>query len=104
MRDFFTVRVEGYDEHMLSNVGGCKEGYIKMAELVPESTETILDLGCGTGLELDEIFKRMPNLSVVGIDLTQAMLDRVAQKHYDKNIRLICGNYFCVDIGENAFD
>lgn len=104
MSDFFTARVEGYDEHMLNNVGGCKEGYIKMAELVPESTESILDLGCGTGLELDEIFKRLPDVSVVGIDLTQAMLDKLAQKHYDKNIRLICRNYFEVDFGENSYD
>jgi tRNA (cmo5U34)-methyltransferase len=104
MSDFFAVRVEVYDEHMLNNVGGCKEGYIKMAELVPGSVETILDLGCGTGLELDEIFKRMPNVSVVGIDLTQAMLDKLVQKHNDKNIKLICGNYFNVDLGENVFD
>lgn len=55
---------------MLIDVEGCKEGYIKMAELVPDSTEAILDLGCGTGLELDELFKRFPNVSVVGIDLT----------------------------------
>lgn len=104
MSDFFTARVDGYDEHMLNNVGGCKEGYIKMAELVPDSTEKILDLGCGTGLELDEIFKRLPNVSVVGIDLTRAMLDKLRQKHFDKNIKLICGNYFDVDLGDNTFD
>jgi len=104
MSDFFTARIEGYDEHMLNDVKGCKEGYIKMAELIPEDTETILDLGCGTGLELDEIFKKLPNVSVVGIDLTQAMLDRLKQKHPDKNIKLICGNYFEVYLGENVFD
>ncbi len=104
MSDFFTARVDGYDEHMLNDVAGCKESYIKMAELIPDSTETILDLGCGTGLELDEIFKRLPDVSVVGIDLTQAMLDKLMKKHSDKNIRLICGNYFDVDLGENAFD
>lgn len=104
MSDFFTARVDGYDEHMLNDVEGCKEGYIKMVELVPDSTETILDLGCGTGLELDELFKRFPNVSVVGIDLTQAMLDKLMQKHFDKNIKLICGNYFDVYLGANVFD
>jgi len=104
MNDFFAARVDGYDEHMLNNVGGCKEGYIKMAELVPDNTEKILDLGCGTGLELDEIFKRFPNVSVVGIDLTKEMLDKLRQKHFDKNIKLICGNYFDVYLGENEFD
>ncbi|HHY23934.1 MAG TPA: class I SAM-dependent methyltransferase [Clostridiaceae bacterium] len=104
MSDFFTARVDGYDEHMLNDVEGCKEGYIKMAELIPDSTETILDLGCGTGLELDEIFKRFPNVPVVGIDLAQAMLDKLRQKHFDKNIKLICGNYFDVYLGENIFN
>ncbi len=104
MSDFFTVRVDGYDEHMINDVEGCKEGYIKMASLIPRSTETILDLGCGTGLELQEIYKRFPNVSVVGIDLTQAMLDRLSQKYHNKKIKLICGNYFDVDLGEGIFD
>lgn len=102
MSDFFTARIDGYEEHMLTDIG--KEAYKKLAELIPSNTAKILDLGCGTGLELDEIFKRLPSVSVVGIDLTQAMLDKLKQKHPDKNIKLICGNYFDVDLGENTFD
>lgn len=101
MADFFTARVDGYDEHML---GLCKQSYQILAELVPVNSTKILDLGCGTGLELDEIFKRLPDVYVFGIDLTQAMLDRLKQKHADKNIELICSDYFNIDLGENAFD
>jgi len=104
MNDFFAARVDGYDEHMLNDVEGCREGYIKMASLIPEGTEMLLDLGCGTGLELEEIFRRFPGVRVVGIDLTQAMLDRLRQKYHDKDIKLICGNYFDVDLGEAIFD
>lgn len=104
MSDFFTARTDGYDEHMLSNVVGCKEGYEKMAAVLPEDTARILDLGCGTGLELDEIFKRFPNVEVVGIDLTQSMLDKLKEKHPNKKLDLICGDYFAVDFGEGAFD
>ena len=43
-------------------------------------------------------------MSVVGIDLTQAMLEVLKRKHPDKDITLICGNYFDVDLGENIFD
>ena len=104
MSDFFTARVDGYDEHMLNEVKGCKEGYVKMAELLPRNTAELLDLGCGTGLELDEIFKINPDINVTGIDLTQAMLDKLKQKHPDKNMSLINANYFDCDLGICKYD
>lgn len=100
MADFFAARAEGYDEHMLSEVEGCKEGYPLMASLLPKSTRSLLDLGCGTGLELDEIFKRFPDLWVTGIDLSRDMMDRLKQKHPQKNLMLICGDYFRVDFND----
>jgi len=104
MSDFFTSRVIGYDEHMLNEVEGCREGYRKMAELLPERTESLLDLGCGTGLELDKIFQLFPAAEVTGIDLTRAMLDRLRQKHPDKKLILIEGNYLEYDFGVGRFD
>lgn len=104
MSDFFTARVVGYDEHMINDVEGCKEGYKKMATLVPSSTRKLLDLGCGTGLELDEIFKILPDVAVTGIDMTHAMLCELKAKHPDKKLNLICGDYFKVDFGKNCFD
>ncbi len=87
MEAFFQKRVEEYDSHMLTEVVGCREGYRKMAQLLPAQTRTLLDLGCGTGLELDEIFKRFPALRVTGVDLTQAMLDKLRQKHPENSLR-----------------
>lgn len=110
MADFFAARVNGYDEHMLNNVEGCRGGYIKMAQTVQKFSEQytrplrILDLGCGTGLELDEIFKLLPQVSVTGIDITSEMLQKLREKHSDKDLTLICGNYFDIDLGESAFD
>ena len=104
MDDFFTARVNGYDEHMLTDVYGCSQAYRQMARLIPRSCRVLLDLGCGTGLELDEIWKRRPNIAVVGIDLTQAMLDKLKEKHPDKQTTLICGDYFTEDLGERRFD
>lgn len=104
MSDFFTARVEGYDDHMIKTVEGCKEGYIKMAELLPKEVNELLDLGCGTGLELDEIFKIKPLINVTGIDLTQAMLDKLKQKHADKNLELINESYFNYDFGILKYD
>ena len=104
MSEFFTKRVDGYDKHMINNVEGCKEGYVKMAELLPQDVKEILDLGCGTGLELDEIFRTKPYIYVTGIDLTKAMLDKLKQKHSDKNLSLINANYFDYDFGSCKFD
>ena len=104
MDEFFASRTHMYDEHMLTEVGGCKEGYKKMASLVPSDCEKLLDLGCGTGLELDEIFRLLPRLKVTGIDLTEAMLKKLREKHPDKDMTLICGDYFQVPFGESEFD
>lgn len=104
MTEFFTVRADGYDRHMLSNVEGCPEAYAKIAELLPFSLTNLLDLGCGTGLELEEIFNRYPRLTVTGIDLTQAMLDKLQEKYADKALTLICKSYFDTDFGTEVFD
>ncbi len=104
MNEFFTARVDGYDEHMLNEVDGCREAYGEMSRIVPENTKNLLDLGCGTGLELEAIFKRFPDISVTGIDLTKAMLDKLEEKYRGKNITLIQGDYFRTDLGQNRFD
>ena len=103
MTDFFTERVEQYDAHMLANVPACAEAYREMAQLIPKKCHELLDLGCGTGLELAEIFDQYPNIHVTGIDLTREMLEKLKQKYENKQINLICGSYFDVDFGINSF-
>ena len=75
-----------------------------MASLVPQETKTLLDLGCGTGLELDEIFKLHPHMKVTGIDLTSTMLDKLREKHLNKDMILICGDYFKEPFGVDIFE
>lgn len=104
MADFFAERADMYDEHMLNEVEGCKEGYLKMATLVPEGTKELLDLGCGTGLELDEILYLHPHINVTGIDLSAVMLRKLREKHPDKKLTLVCGDYFSEALGTDKFD
>lgn len=104
MDEFFAARVEGYEEHMMTEINGCKEVYVEMARLVPDTCEKLLDLGCGTGVELDNIFEKLPDLQVTGIDLTQAMLDKLQEKFAGKNVTAICGNYFDVCFGAQLYD
>ena len=105
MDDFFTVRVDGYDEHMKRNIHGASSFYAFTASLLPtEKNANVLDLGCGTGLELEEYFSVNPCAKVTGIDLTKAMLEMLKAKFSDKEITTICGSYFEVPFGENVFD
>ena len=100
MAGFFEARLEGYEEHMKKLF----DFYKHLPQLLPKDTKTLLDLGCGTGLELDEIFKEYPDIKVIGIDMAQPMLDALYKKHPDRNIKLICGDYFKYNFGCKSFD
>ncbi len=93
MDEFFTQRVDTYEAHM--SLWG--EAYRHTAEILPPDTKHLLDLGCGTGLELDEIFKKLPSLHVTGIDLSRAMLQKLLEKHSGKNLEIQCESYFDAD-------
>lgn len=107
MSNFFNSRVKDYEQHMLNNVDGANRFYVETAKLIPKVNELkLLDLGCGTGLELDEIFKINPTVRVTGIDLSKDMLEKIKEKHSDKldQINLIVDNYFDYDLGLCEFD
>lgn len=100
MSDFFTKRLQGYEEHM----SVWEESYRMFAEILPLDCRKILDLGCGTGLELDRIWKRNPDIEVTGVDLCQSMLDKLREKHSDKQLTIVCEDYFQYDFGRGKWD
>lgn len=100
MAGFFDARIQLYEDHMSQ----WKRHYEWMAELLPASIENLLDIGCGSGLELDYIFARFPNLRVVGVDLSEEMLQKLHAKHPDKNLSLVRQDYFAYDMGKECFD
>lgn len=102
MVSFFEKRLDGYDEHMRRDIEGAGEFYAFTAALLPTTPGSrVLDLGCGTGLELEEYFALAPGACVTGIDLSRGMLEALRAKFPDRTgIRLICGSYFDVELGE----
>lgn len=105
MKDFFDNRVEIYESHQLNNIDFAKEFYPFTAKCLPKSKNAnILDLGCGTGLELEEYFKINPSANITGIDLAPKMLEVLKNKFPDKNLNLINRSYFDVPFGLNQFD
>ena len=104
MSDFFRDRLEGYDAHMLEEVEGCRAVYERIPALLPEGLRRLLDLGCGTGLELEGIFARFPELIVSGIDLSGPMLSRLREKFPEKEICLIAGDYRRTKLGNPMYE
>ena len=102
MDAFFEARLMGYEEHMMTNIEGAAEFYPFTASQLPQGH--ILDLGCGTGLELNWYFAANPTARVTGIDLSEKMLAELARKFPDRELELIRGSYFALPLGENRFD
>ena len=65
MGAFFDARLDGYEEHQLTCIEGAREFYPFTAQCLPRfDGARVLDLGCGTGLELGEYFKINPTASI----------------------------------------
>lgn len=101
MDQFFEARLEGYDAHMKANIESAEEFYPFTASCLPVEPEAkVLDLGCGTGLELEDYFRLNPDAAVTGIDLSARMLNALKQKFPEKKMALIRGSYFDVPLGD----
>lgn len=105
MGDFFDARLNGYEEHQLTTIESAEEFYPFTASCLPQTGDSsVLDLGCGTGLELEFYLETVPSARVTGIDLAPKMLEALRKKFRGKDLTLIEDSYFDVSLGENAFD
>ena len=105
MDAFFEARLDGYDSHMMQNIAGAEAFYPFTAQCLPaEPGCSVLDLGCGTGLELEFYFRLNPTARVTGIDLSEGMLAALTEKFRDKTLDLRRGSYFDLPLGEACFD
>ena len=105
MGEFFDARLNGYEEHHLKTIASAEEFYPFTADCLPKVPGSrILDLGCGTGLELRYYFDIVPTAEITGIDLASGMLEALKEKFPGKTLTLIHGSYFDIPLEENAFD
>ncbi|MBR6323112.1 MAG: class I SAM-dependent methyltransferase [Lachnospiraceae bacterium] len=105
MGAFFDARLDGYEEHQLTTIEAAEEFYPFTAGCLPQrSGARILDLGCGTGLELGDYFETVPDAEVTGVDLSQGMLEALREKFCGRSLNLVLGSYFDVPFEENAYD
>jgi len=103
MAQFFNTRAETYDEVHLSHTGGRASKDV-VAGLLPENARRILDLGVGTGLELEAVYARFPDIQVTGIDMAEDMLQKLLERFPGKDIEVIRGSYLGYDFGAARYD
>ncbi len=108
MADFFDARASSYERHMQESVEDCALYYQSIASAIATQRDQpkILDLGIGTGLELDSVFARFPQAQVTGIDLSTGMLRELAQKNrpWLDRVKLITGSFLERDLGCAVYD
>lgn len=108
MGSFFNLRAIGYEQHMKETVNSFDDYYKIVSEPMDYTEEPIeiLDLGCGTGLEIKGIFEKAPNARITGIDLSEGMLAVLKDNYKERNCQLniIVDSYLEYDFGVEKFD
>lgn len=106
MIDFFKVRLDGYNDHMLSQDG--VNQYKKLGKSFPKNDRevSILDIGCGTGIELEYIWSQLPNAHITCMDLSRDMLDLLVKDYPNRHdqITIIEASYLDWDYPLDAYD
>ena len=111
MGAFFDARAAGYDEYIQGNIFpdvAFAQFYQAISLPIERTDESlrILDLGCGTGLELEALFQRVPNAWVTGVDLAENMLELLQQRYvtHASQITLLRDSYLTMPFGQQEYD
>lgn len=105
MEDYFNSRVDVYDEiHQQVGISWGKQIRDIIAEYIPTEQVKILDLGCGTGLELEEILKKTPLSEIVCVDISLEMLKKLKNKYGNYNVKIVNANFLDINYAENKYD
>lgn len=108
MASFFNERAEGYEKHMKETVNSFHLYYQLVSSPIKPTNEPIevLDLGCGTGLEIKGIFEKAPNAKVTCIDMSKEMLNilQVSYKEYKDQITIVNDSYLKVPFEKGKYD
>lgn len=108
MASFFNTRAAGYDTHMENTVSQFHEYYQQVARPIKPTDEPIkvLDLGCGTGLEIAAILRKAPRAQITCVDLSNKMLGILLDKYHDyrEQLTVLQDSYLTIDYKPSAYD
>lgn len=95
MRAFFDEKADGYDEVHAAFMGTKR----LLTTHLPEGTRRVLDLGAGTGLELEALFARFPEAEVTALDVSPEMLAALGKRPFAARVNRVLGDFFGTDFG-----
>lgn len=111
MGPFFDTKAGGYDEYIRGNIFPDEmfdQYYRAVSSPIEPTAEPIhvLDLGCGTGLELEALLERAPNARITGMDLAEGMFDQLRARYADHmdQITLVTDSFLTVPLGVQTYD
>ena len=112
MAVFFDARAAGYDDYLRDKVfdSGARftESYHAVASPIQQTDEplSVLDLGCGTGLEIEALLQQAPNVLITGVDVSGNMLERLQHRFSGlmSQITLVADSYLSMPLGSQAYD
>lgn len=84
----------------------CYHGYPNpITKQVIEKTEdktSIIDIGCGTGMLINELDKKVHDCNIIGLDISRSMINNAKLKEYTGNnkISFICNDFIAEEFSE----
>lgn len=104
MKEFFDNEANEHDDLFIRDMG-MSEFYDEIEKSLNncEKKNSVLVLGCGSGLEIERIKFQC---NVVGVDLSDKMLEVLKKKELYKDVKLstICGSFLDLDFGTKQYD
>ena len=101
-KDFFNSLAEEWDD--ITTHDSDKINTI-LDSIGIQSRDSILDVGCGTGILVPFLLPRIGNSGkITCIDLAENMIDIARKKHPQKNVTLIAGNLMDIDFTKYGFN
>lgn len=108
MSSFFNERALGYEDHMKGTVNDFEKYYDIVSDPICATKDRIkvLDLGCGTGLEIKGILKKAPNVEITCIDMSDNMLSILKDRYkdYEDQINVVKASYVTLPFKEKEYD
>ncbi|MCI0159398.1 methyltransferase domain-containing protein [Leifsonia shinshuensis] len=78
---------------------------LAIEQLAVQPGDTVLDLGCGTGGELEPLLRSLgPGGSLIGVDTDENALRAARERFADPRLRLLTGDAHALHFGDDAVD